>query len=67
MTRWQYQTAKFEAEGFWLGGKIDAPRLQSTLDQLGAVGWELVTIVTASGGQGWTKDIVAVLKRPADP
>ncbi|MEZ6143467.1 MAG: DUF4177 domain-containing protein [Zavarzinella sp.] len=63
MRRWEYKTIKFEAEGFWQGGKIDATRLEAALTQLGAVGWELVTIVTATAGQGWTKDIVAVLKR----
>ena len=63
MTHWQYKTFKFEATG-WQGGKIDPAKLENTLNLLGQDGWELVAIVTANGGGGWTGDIVPVLKRP---
>ena len=65
ITQWEYKTFKFEAEGFWHGGRIDTARLEAALARLGADGWELVTIVTATTGEGRTRDIVAVLKREA--
>lgn len=64
MLRWEYKTLKFRAEG-WVGGVIDAAWLETNLNELGAEGWELVSVVTATAGQGWTKDIVTVLKRPS--
>jgi hypothetical protein len=63
---WQYRTFKFQAEGFWQGGQIDAAQLEEELNRLGEQGWELATIVVASVTRGKTKDIVAVLKRPSD-
>lgn len=66
MRRWEYKTFKFEASGFWIGGRIDADQMEHTLTNLGAEGWELVTVVAATAGQGYTKDMVAILKRPVD-
>jgi hypothetical protein len=64
MTRWEYKTFKFRADDSWHGGVIDEEYLERQLNKLGETGWELVNVVAATAGQGWTRDIVAVLKRP---
>jgi len=63
MARWEYKTIKFKAEGWFIGGKINAGTLESALNQMAADGWRLVTIVTSSVGRGTTEDIVAVMER----
>ncbi len=60
---WQYTTISMEAYG-WRGGKIDSDQLTSRLNQLGAEGWELVSIFDTNMSEGRTRDVFAVLKRP---
>jgi hypothetical protein len=63
MARWEYKTLKFQAEGWFVGGIINTEALENALNDFAADGWRLVTIVTSHGGQGTTRDIVAVLER----
>ncbi|HEY0020971.1 MAG TPA: DUF4177 domain-containing protein [Longimicrobium sp.] len=65
MAGWEYQTLKVEPGG-WLGGKVDIDELRDRLNALGREGWELVSALdTAYGqGQGGTREIIAILKRP---
>jgi len=63
MARWEYKTLKLKAEGWFIGGKINAGILEAALIKLAADGWRLVTIVTSTIGRGTTEDIVAVLER----
>lgn len=62
--KWEYQTIKFNVFG-WLGPKVDPSRLDSTLNTLGASGWELVSVFDVNVGEGATSSIIAIFKRPA--
>lgn len=63
MSQWQYHVLKMETAGM-MGGKLDAAALQSSLDALGAAGWELVSCFDTNQYQGASRDVIAVLKRP---
>ncbi len=45
--RWEYTTITMEASG-WMGGIIDGTELTARLNQLGAQGWELVSMLTTN-------------------
>ena len=60
--RWEYQTLKVKPS-FWLG-KVDNDDLRGQLNELGAQGWELVTVLDTNYGEGTTHEIVFVFKRP---
>ena len=60
---WEYLTFKFQAEGFLDGGVINNQAFEKTLNHHGQEGWELVSVVAAHAGKGWTRDVVAVMKR----
>lgn len=60
---WEYKTIKFNSKGF-LGGVVDIPTLDAALNDLGAQGWELVSVFdTNMIVDGATREIVATLKR----
>jgi hypothetical protein len=62
--KWEYMTVLFKATGFWLGGKLDGEAFNSKLNELGADGWELVSVFDTNMLQRETRDVIAVLKRP---
>jgi len=51
--------------GFWTGPDLDGAALTARLNGLGADGWEAVGLTGMALGQGRTKDVIIVLKRPA--
>jgi hypothetical protein len=61
--RWEYRTARYETGG-WTGGKIENDELDQLLNAYGAEGWELVNVFGTNRGEGRTRDVVAVFKRP---
>ena len=63
-TTWEYLTFMMGAGGF-LGGDISGDTLNRKLNDLGSEGWELVTVFDTNMSHGRTRDVVAVLKRPA--
>ena len=62
--KWEYETIKFAATGWFVGGNLDDGGIKIQLNELGQNGWELVSMVSTMGG-GSTKYVVAVLKRPS--
>ena len=64
--QWEYLTHKYETGG-WLGGKVDCGELQNALNRYGAQGWELVSAFDTSLGQGASRDIIMIFKRPLPP
>jgi hypothetical protein len=66
MYQWEYKTVKFFAQGAFNAGRINEIKLEDTLNDLGARGWELVTILPGVRANGELSDFVAVLKRSAD-
>jgi hypothetical protein len=63
---WNYKTVKISAEGWFLGGKLDTVEFDKLLNELGAEGWELVSILTTAQLYGASRDIAAVFKRPSE-
>ena len=63
-TTWEYMTLMLGAGGFF-GGNISGDTLTQKLNELGSQGWELVTAFDTNMSHGRTRDVVAVLKRPA--
>lgn len=67
MYQWEYKTIKFFAQGSFNAGRIDDVELEDVLNELGARGWELVTILPGTRASGELWDFVAVLKREVNP
>lgn len=64
MTRWEYTVLDVGVAGFFLGPDLDGDALTAKLNDLGAQGWEAVTLAPMSAGAGSTSNLVIVLKRP---
>ena len=62
-THWEYKSVALAAHGF-LGGKLDLAAFESLLNSMGRDGWELVNAFDTNYGQGATRDVIAVFKRP---
>jgi len=62
MTTWEYKTIQVKAHGF-LGGLVDIDDFDSKLNELGQLGWELVTSTTVTQDLGSARRILAIFKR----
>jgi hypothetical protein len=60
---WEYRTVRIPASGGFLGGKFNDTQLTTTLNDLGAQRWELVSTFVTHQGYGQSREIVAILKR----
>jgi hypothetical protein len=63
MTRWEYEVLKLEPGGL-LGDKMDDDEMKELLNRLGADGWELVSAFDTNYGEGATREVIMLLKRP---
>jgi hypothetical protein len=63
-TQWEYMVLDVGVSGFWLGPDLDGDALTSKLNELGVDGWEAVGLTSMALGEGRTKDLVIILKRP---
>ncbi len=64
LMKWEYTTVMFEAQGWFLGGKLNGQTFTDRLNTLGQQGWELVSVFDTNMWEGQTRDVIAVLKRP---
>jgi hypothetical protein len=64
--KWKYQIIKFEQEQSFLGGKFNGEVIENKLNELGAEGWELVSLMDTNSGYGASNWIIAILKRPVE-
>jgi hypothetical protein len=62
--KWEYLTIKFDTSGWFFGGILDGQKFNDHLNRLGEQGWELVSVFDTNMGQGQTRDVIAVLKKP---
>lgn len=60
--KYEYHTYVYNTGGFQ-GGKVDAYELETEINQLGNLGWELVSSVSTNQGDGYTRSIVCIFKR----
>lgn len=65
MTKWEYKTIKVMTGGF-MGGKLDESELEHELNHYGQDGWEVVSCFDTSYGQGTTREVIVVFKRPVE-
>jgi hypothetical protein len=63
MTTWEYKTIQVKTHGA-LGGLVDIDDFDSKLNELGQLGWELVTSTTVTQDLGSARRILAIFKRP---
>jgi hypothetical protein len=65
--QWEYTTFVVErtSEGTF-ETSFDQAAIKKELEAMGAFGWELVTLTPIAEGTGWTRQLIAVLKRPAN-
>ena len=60
MTKWEYKIINIRSENY----RLD-PNAAGELNDLGAQGWELVSITSVNFKGGATDNIAMVFKRPA--
>ena len=63
--QWEYKTVKLEAQGWFVGGKVDTHSLNRLLNEYGHQGWEVITAVDTNTSSGQTRDILVIMKRPS--
>jgi hypothetical protein len=61
--RFEYLTLKIATTGWFAGGDLDGDALNGKLNELGAEGWELVSVFDTNMMHGRTRDVIAILKR----
>ena len=59
---WEYKTIKLTLEGVFRK-QINPEDFDTSLNQMGREGWELVTILGSAIGFGETNEVVAIFKR----
>lgn len=64
--RWDYMVLDVGVSGFFLGPTLDGDALTTKLNELGADGWEAIGLTGMAVGEGRTRDLVIILKRPRD-
>jgi len=62
LEKWEYKTINIETNKTG-EGKPDSNNFNMVINQLGNVGWELVSCFTFNQEQGCTRELIAVLKR----
>jgi hypothetical protein len=60
---WEYRVVKVSAQGGFLGGKFDEPSFEARLNELGSLGWEIVSSFVTHQGYGQSRNIVVIFKR----
>lgn len=61
--RWDYLVMKMDIDGFF-GPQLDIDELRAYLDNAGEDGWELISVLPITRGEGRTANLVGILKRP---
>ena len=59
--QWEYKTIDYKQTSFF-GGSVKLEPLEEQLNELGRIGWELVSVVSNRRGSG-APGLVLVLKR----
>ena len=63
MEKWEYQSIKLAATGWFPGGEVDEGELDSNMNALGRDGWELVSAFDTNTAQGQSLDVIVIFKR----
>lgn len=63
--KWEYKTIKMATTGF-MGGILDTAELNDKLNTLGEDGWEVTSSLVTNQGNGYSREVVVILKRQKD-
>ena len=63
MAFWEYKTLTIKAEGWFVGGRVDTNKLNQEINELGSLGWELVSGFDINQAGGASREIVIIFKR----
>lgn len=63
MKTWHYKVVEFDPKKSLMGGKVDSQYMENRLNELGKLGWEVISSFTTNEGYGSTKKIVYTLKK----
>jgi len=66
MKKYEYRLKKYDAKGFFTGGELDLPDIESECNEMGQDGWELVSTITTNESIGATKWVVVTFRRPRE-
>ena len=61
--KWEYHIISLDTRGIF-GANVDFQSLYTRLNELGDDGWEVVSAAPVSAGQGYSQEVLFVLKRP---
>lgn len=61
--RWEYHVISLDTRGIF-GANVDLQSLYGKLNELGEDGWEVVSSSPINAGQGYSQEVLFVLKRP---
>lgn len=61
--KWEYRSIAINAEGWFIGGKVNMQLFTERLNDLGSQGWELVNTFDTNQLHGSTREVIAILKR----
>jgi hypothetical protein len=62
MVKWEYITLEFDTKGF-SGGLLDINNFNSTLNNCGRDGWELINCFDTNQSYGASRKVIAIFKR----
>lgn len=62
MDKWEYKSIKSEAKGM-MGGILKIDNFDNRLNELGELGWELVSCFATAQAYGQSREIISVFKR----
>lgn len=62
MEKFEYNTYVYDTKG-WMGGLIESQDFREALNNFGRDGWELVSSVSTTQGNGYTRSILCIFKR----
>jgi len=62
--RWEYKTISVLVGGTFVGGVLDTAGFDGVLNQMGAIGWELVAAFDTNMAHGVSRNAIAIFKRP---
>lgn len=62
MKKYEYKTVLTDAKGVW-GGKVDMEEYQTSLNELGAQGWQVVGTVASNQSYGNTRYLLTTFMR----
>lgn len=62
MKQWEYFSVKMETSG-WLGGIFDHKKFTEQANDLGELGWEMISAFDTNQSGGESREVIIIFKR----